>query len=58
MKTFAVEEIKNHLTNGTSEEELMRAYGLSPEELKALYEQLMRAVADGSLYVELRSEEN
>lgn len=58
MKTLSVEKIRNHLSKDTSEEELMRSYGLSPEELKALYEKLIRAVADGSLYIELNSEEN
>lgn len=57
MKTLSVEEIKDHLTRGASEEDLMRDYGLSSEELKALYDQLIRAVAEGSLYIEVGSQE-
>jgi hypothetical protein len=58
MKTLSVEEIKTHLNEGTSDDELMRAYGLSPSELKALYEQLIRAVSHGSRYVHIGCDEN
>jgi hypothetical protein len=58
MKTLSVEEIKTQLNEGTSDDELMRAYGLSPRELKALYDQLIRAVSHGLLYVHISHDEN
>jgi hypothetical protein len=58
MKTLSVEEIKTHLNKGTPDDELMRAYGLSPDELKGLYEQLIRAVADGSPYLHISQNHN
>jgi hypothetical protein len=58
MKALSVEEIKTHLNQGTPDDELMRAYGLSSEELKRLYDQLIRAIADGSPYVHISSDDN
>jgi hypothetical protein len=58
MKTLSVEEIKTRLNEGSSDEELMRAYGLTPEELKALYDQFIKAMADGSLYVHISHDQN
>jgi hypothetical protein len=52
MKIISVQEIATHLKNDAPDKELMQTYGLSSEELKALYDQLIRAVADGSLYVD------
>jgi|WetSurMetagenome_2_1015567.scaffolds.fasta_scaffold1458841_1 hypothetical protein len=53
MKIFSVEEIKTHVNEGTSDDELMQTYGLSPDELKALYHQLIKAMAAGSTYVQI-----
>lgn len=47
LQIFSTIEIKDHLIVGTSDEELMSTYGLSPEELKALYEQFVRAMSLG-----------
>jgi hypothetical protein len=58
MEILPVEEIKAHLNEGATDDELMRAYRLSPDELKALYDQLIRAVADGSLYVHINHDGN
>ncbi len=58
MKTFSVEEIKTHLNKDTPDEELMRCYGLSPNELKCLYDQLVRAMAHGSSYVHIGNDGN
>jgi hypothetical protein len=58
MKILSVEEIKTHLSQGTPDDELMRAYGLSPDELECLYERLIKAVADGSLFVRMGKETN
>jgi hypothetical protein len=58
MKTFSVQELKTHLNGGTSDEVLMHAYGLSREELKGLYDQLIKALAAGTPYVHLRQDEN
>jgi hypothetical protein len=58
MKILSVEEIKTHLNEGTSDDEIMRAYGLSSDELKCLYERLIKAVADGSRFVRMSRETN
>jgi hypothetical protein len=58
MKTLSVEEIKPHLNQGTPDDELMRAYGLAPKELKTLCEQLIRAMSDGSLYIHISHDQN
>jgi hypothetical protein len=56
MKTLSVKEIRTRLENDAPDQELMQTYGLSPEELQALYEQLISAVADGSPYVHIGDE--
>jgi len=53
MKSLSVEEIKTYLTKGALDEELMRVYGLSPEELRKLYDRFMKAIAEGSPYVQV-----
>lgn len=58
MKTFSVQELKSHLNGDTPDEVLMRAYGLSRKELKGLYDQLIRAVATGTPYIQLQQDEN
>lgn len=58
MKILLVEEIKTHLNKGTPDDELMRAYGLSPEGLRRLYDRLIKAMADGSRYVRMSQETN
>lgn len=58
MKVLSVEEIKSHLNKGTPDDELMRAYGLSPEELRHLFDRLIKAMADGSSYVRMTQETN
>jgi len=58
MKTLSVEEIKTHLNEGTPDHELMRAYGLSASELKDLFDQLVRAMANGSPYVHITHDGN
>jgi hypothetical protein len=58
MKTFSVEEIKTHVSAGASDGELMRAYELSPEGLKTLYDQVIKAMVDGSPYVQIDHEQN
>jgi hypothetical protein len=58
MKTLSVKEIRTYLIKDTPDDELMQTYGLSPEELQALYEQLIRAMSDGSLYVRIGHEIN
>ncbi len=58
MKTFSVQELKTHLNGGTPDDVLMRAYGLSPQELKSLYDQLVKALAAGTPYIYLRQDDN
>jgi hypothetical protein len=58
MKTFSVEELKTHLHNDTPDDELMRMYGLSPKQLKDLHDQLMLAMAYGSLYIQINNDNN
>jgi hypothetical protein len=58
MKTLSIEEIKTRLNEGAQDDDLMRAYGLTPKELKDLYEQLIRAIADGSPYVHISHDQN
>lgn len=58
MKTLSVEEIKTRLNEGTSDDQLMRAYGLTLEQLKALYDQLVIAMAGGSPYVYISHNDN
>jgi len=53
MKTFSVEEILTRVIQGTPDEDIMRAYKLSPEELKTLYDQLVTAMTEGSPYVQI-----
>jgi hypothetical protein len=58
MKTFSVEEIKTLVIEGASDDELKRIYELSPEELAALYDQVAKAMIDGSPYVQIGHDQN
>jgi hypothetical protein len=58
MKTFSVEEIRTRLIKDTPDEELMQSYGLSPNELRCLYDRLVRAMAHGSSYVHIGNDTN
>lgn len=58
MKTLSVDEIKTYLNKGIPDDELMRAFGLSPSELKDLFDQLIRAMANGSPYVHIKCDAN
>jgi hypothetical protein len=53
MKTLSVEEIKTRMNEGATDDELMQDYGLTPEQLKEFFDQLMTAMAQGSPYVSI-----
>lgn len=55
-KTLALTDLKSDLHEGISDEELMEKYQLSPEGLKELLTQLVRAMALGSSQVELETD--
>ncbi len=56
MKTLSVQEIKFRLDQGVSDEELMRTYELSPDQLEHLYQELIMALAAGRAYIHIASD--
>ena len=55
VKTLAVTTIRSDIETGVRDEEIMAKYGLSREELQALFKALMRALANGASHVEIRN---
>ena len=56
-KTIVVEDIREDLNRQVSDEELMAKYGLSEHGLHALLDRLLSALANGSLQIEVESDE-
>jgi uncharacterized protein (DUF433 family) len=55
-KTLALETVKSDLAAGISDEDLMYKYDLSPGGLQALFDKLIRAMANGTSHVQIESE--
>ena len=55
-KTLDLETIKSDLAADKPDEELIEKYELSPGELQALFDKLIRAVASGSSHVQIESQ--
>jgi len=56
-KTIAVAEIAADLKKGIPNEELIKKYRLSEHGLTSFFEKFLKAMATGSLYIEVESEE-
>ena len=55
-KTIPVEEIRVDLKNDTSDEELIKKYGLSKKGLRRLLEEFLKAMSRGSCQIEVESD--
>lgn len=55
-KTLALDAVKSDLAADIPDEELMDKYDLSPGGLQALFDKLIRAMANGASYVQIESE--
>jgi len=55
-KTIPIEGIRADLKNDTSDEELIKKYGLSEKGLRRLLEEFLKAVSRGSRQIEVESD--